>query len=111
MGAGEPMPLLRVSTMRAGDTAVIRLDGELDCATSAQLDAALADVIDQGHPPARVLVDAEQLSFADVSGLAPLIRARHRLPVDASLQLRNARRQVARVVRLLGLAEAFGLDL
>lgn len=111
MSVGEAMPLLRVSTMRTGDTAVIRLDGELDCATSSQLDAALAEVIDNGHPPARVLVDAEQLSFADVSGLAPLIRARHRLPQEATLQLRNARRQVVRVIRLLDLGEAFGLDL
>ena len=111
MSAGDQAPLLRVSAVRTGDTAVIRLDGELDCATAGQVDAALAEVLDQGQPPARLLVDAERLTFVDVSGLAPLIRARHRLPRGVSMQLRNPRRQVVRVIRLLDLAEVLGLDL
>jgi anti-anti-sigma factor len=104
-------PLLQVSVERSADVAVIRLAGELDCATAGQVDAAINGVLDSDQPPRRILVDAERLSFIDVSGLDPLVRAAHRLPAGASLQLRNAHRQVARVIRLLDLGDRLGLDL
>ena len=104
-------PLLRVSVERSDDAAVIRLDGELDCATAGDVDAAIARVLASDPPPHRIYVDADRLSFVDVSGLAPLVRARHQLPDGASMQVRNARRQVIRVIRLLDLAEQLGLDL
>ena len=109
--ANNGASVLRVSLVRTGDTAVIALDGELDCATASQVDDAVNKVLRSGKPPGRLLVDAERLDFVDVSGLAPLIRARHQLPATAHLQLRNARRQVVRVVRLLDLGEVLGLDL
>lgn len=107
---GETPPLLRVAVERSSDAAVIRLDGELDCATAPDLDAALSRLLRDTAPPRRILVDADRLSFVDVSGLAPLVSAAHRLPAGSSLQLRNARRQVVRVIRLLDLADQLGLD-
>lgn len=104
-------PLLRVSVERSGDAAVMRLDGELDCATAGQIETAINDLLRGAQPPRRILVDADRLSFVDVSGLTPLVRATHRLPEGASMQVRNARRQVIRVIRLLDLADQLGLDL
>jgi anti-anti-sigma factor len=103
--------MLRVSVVRTGDTAVLRLDGELDCATADQVDEALDAVLADHQPPQVILIDADRLAFVDVSGLAPLIRVRRQLPPGGSLQLRNARRQVVRVIRLLDLADELGLDL
>jgi anti-anti-sigma factor len=104
-------PLLRVSVEQSGDVAVIRLDGELDCATAGQVDMAINRVLESDPPARRIFVDADRLSFIDVSGLDPLVRATHRLPSGGSIQLRNARRQVVRVIRLLDLADRLGLDL
>ena len=109
MGNAHTPPLLRVSVEKSGDSAVIRLDGELDCATAPQVEEVLAEILASDRGPLRVYVDADRLIFADVSGLAPLVQAAHRLP-QGNLQLRNARRQVVRVVRLLDLADQLGLD-
>jgi anti-anti-sigma factor len=108
-GAETP-PLLRISVDRTGETAVIRLDGELDYSTADQMDTALAQILSAAVPPRRILVDADRLAFADVSGLTPLVRAARQLTPGGHLQVRNARRQVVRVVRLLNLAEELGLD-
>jgi anti-anti-sigma factor len=110
LAGAETSPLLQVSVERSGDAAVIRLDGELDCATAPQLASAIGGLLRQQAPPRRLLVDADRLSFVDVSGLTPLVEASHRLPAGTSLQLRNARRQVVRVIRLLNLADQLGLD-
>jgi len=103
-------PLLQVSVMRSGDTAVIRLDGELDCATAPKVDALLDQLLTGTSPPRRIVVDADRLAFIDVSGLNPFIRALQRMPDQSSLQLRNVAGQVARVIRLLDLGARLGLD-
>jgi len=105
----QSRPLLRVSVEHTDDTTVIRLDGELDCATAPEVEKVLTEILTSERPPQRIYVDAEQLAFVDVSGLAPLVRAAHRLP-EGDLQLRNPRRQVIRVIRLLDLADRLGLD-
>jgi anti-anti-sigma factor len=103
-------PLLQVSVARSGDAATIRLDGELDIATAGQVEEAIGCLLESDPPPRRIVVDADRLAFVDASGLAPIARAAHRLPGGGSIQLRNAPRQVVRVVRLLDLADQLGLD-
>jgi anti-sigma B factor antagonist len=110
VGGAETPPLLRVTVERAGDTAVIRLDGELDCSTAGELDAVMRRLLAERPPPRGFLVDAEGLSFVDVSGLAPLVRVGHTMSGHGTLQLRNAQRHVVRMIRLLGLADELGLD-
>lgn len=110
MVEAHPPPLLHVGVERSGDAAIVRLDGELDCATAPQVERVFAELLASDRPPRRVYVDADRLAFADVSGLAPLLEAAHRLP-HGDLQVRNARRQLIRVIRLLDLAEQLGLDL
>lgn len=108
MTATSRGPTLHVSVVRSGANAMIRLEGELDVATAGRLDEVLRDITDEGTAP-RIIVDAEQLTFIDASGLGPLLAARRRLG-DSSLRLRNVRPPVLRVLRLLDLATAFGLD-
>ena len=109
MADAQSLPLLRISVEQSDDAAVIRLDGELDCATAPDVEQVLTGILTSDHPPRRIYVDADRLAFVDVSGLAPLVQAAHRLR-EGELQLRNARRQVVRVVRLLDLADQLGLD-
>jgi anti-anti-sigma factor len=100
--------LFRVSVARSGDTALVRLDGELDCATAPQLTASLDELFRSGGAPRRLLFDAQHLTFVDVAGLRPLIHAAHLLPGGCSL--RNAPSKVRYVVSLLQLDEALGVD-
>ena len=110
MAMPQTYPLLRVSVERCGESAVVRLDGELDCATAPEVEAVLAELQSSSDTPRRIYVDADRLTFIDMSGLAPLVDAVRRLPDGGHLQLRNARRQVVRVVRLLDLSDQLGLD-
>lgn len=110
MPGRQQLPLLSVSVTRAGDTAVLRLDGELDCATAPLVDDAIQHVLGAADQPARLLVDVEALTFVDVSGLRPLIDAGQRMAGRGSFQVRNGSRQVVRVIRLLDLAELLGVD-
>jgi anti-anti-sigma factor len=110
VSGSQQLPLLRISVERSGDSAVLRLDGELDCATAADVQSALDALLMGTERPARILVDAEKLAFIDVSGLDPLIRAGQRMPGTGAFQLRNPGRQVVRIIRLLDLSDLFGLD-
>lgn len=105
-----PGASLRISVTRSRGRAVLRLDGELDCATAPDVEAALEALLADPEPPTLVVVDAARLRFADVAGLRPLVEARHRLPRGSTLQLRNATHTLVRVIRLLDLADEFGLD-
>ena len=102
MTAGSDLPAFDVSVRRAPDGVVVRIEGELDVATAPRLATTLDRVIDER--PRRLLVDASLLEFADVAGLAPLIRAAEELPARA-VEVRNAGRQLRRVLGLLGLTE------
>jgi anti-anti-sigma factor len=99
---------LRVRVNRSGRRAVIRLDGELDCASAPRLQSAIDELFAHAAPE-RVLVDAEGLGFLDVAGLRPLLNLRQYVG-DGGLALRNARQPIVRVLRLLDLADDLGLD-
>jgi anti-anti-sigma factor len=99
---------LRLSVVRTGDTAVLRAEGELDYATAPELQRHLSELL-AGPRPKRILVDAEALSFADVAGLDPLIQVAQALGPGV-IRIRNPTRPLARVIRLLDMADLFGLD-
>jgi len=100
-------PLLRVSVTLDGDSAVLGLDGELDVASQSVLADALLEI--EQRPPRHLVVDAARLTFVDAAGLHPLLSAKARMPA-ARIELHNVRPQIARVLRLLDLADAFGVD-
>jgi anti-anti-sigma factor len=91
----------RVSVVRSGHRAVVRLAGDLDCATAQELETALADLVGRDQPRL-VIVDAAALTFADVVGLGLVIDTAVRLEPSGRLRVRGASRQVARVLTLLG---------
>lgn len=101
MTGGYDATPFRVSVVRSGKRAVVRLAGELDCATAPQLQTALLDLTGPDRPRV-VVVDAAELTFADVVGLGLLIDTSVRLEPSGQLRVRAASRQVARVLTLLG---------
>jgi anti-anti-sigma factor len=110
VGDNSAVPLFRVSVMRTGDTAVLRLEGELDCAGAPQLAAVLARLMtDPEQPPSTIIADAGQLSFVDIAGLEPLVDARRKLPPGCVLRVRNVGQQAAKVIRLLDLEATLGV--
>jgi anti-anti-sigma factor len=99
---------LRVAVARSGETALIRLDGELDCASALELEALLRELHRGRDAPTRIVFDAEHLMFVDVAGIRPLVQAAHALP--GAVSLRNASPKVLQVVRLLQYDELLGID-
>jgi anti-anti-sigma factor len=95
--------------MRTDDRAVVRLDGELDIASADELDEALRSLTDTTQAaPRQIIVDAEQLTFVDASGLGPLLAAVRRCP-PGTVRMRGARPSVLRVLTLLDLTGTFGV--
>jgi anti-sigma B factor antagonist len=99
--AGYDATPFRVSVVRSGSRAVVRLAGELDCATAPELKAALTNLTDN-EPPRTIVVEASELTFADVVGLGVIIDTAQRLVPAGKRWVRDASRQVARVLTLLG---------
>ena len=65
MTAGYDAVPFRVSVVRSGARAVVRIIGELDCATAPELERAFADLIADGQPEL-VVIEATRLGFTDV---------------------------------------------
>jgi anti-anti-sigma factor len=102
--AGNDTMPFRVSVVRSGDRAVVRLAGELDCASAPELERALAELLVDKRPTV-VVVDATRLTFTDVVGAGLLIDTADRLAPSGKLVVRDAGRQVVRVFTLLERAE------
>ncbi len=92
----RPDPVVEVRT--EGARVVVALHGELDLATAPELD----DVLTQ-HAGAELVVDLEDLTFLDSSGLAVLLRATAR----RTLALRRPNQLVLRVLETTGVADRF----
>ncbi len=72
MGAHEQ---LRIETQQRADRVILELHGELDMATSPQLDGALHELAQDG--PATVVLDLRGVSFLDSTGLKAIFSARN----------------------------------
>jgi anti-anti-sigma factor len=92
------------------DHVVLRVAGEVDMATSGDLDAALTTLL-QRQRLGRLVVDLEGVRFLDSSGILVLInghrRARDR---DCELVLTNIQPNVRRILEITGVAPVLGLD-
>jgi anti-sigma B factor antagonist len=90
-------------------TIVVRVAGEVDLTVCGHLERALlAAPVTQDVR--RVVVDLGNLQFLDSSGVHALVKG-YLATRDAGLpyQVRNASGIVARVLRITGVAEVFGL--
>jgi anti-sigma B factor antagonist len=83
---------------------LLRLGGELDIATTDELEAALGPLIDDGTR--RIVVDASSLEFADSSAIALLVRLANALE---EVEIRQPPQLLAEVITRMGLAERLRL--
>ena len=80
-GSVLPTPFACSWTTDGGDTAWVRLAGELDIATSPQLERTLSEAQGQGR---LVVADLRQVAFADSSALHALLDANARAQREGS---------------------------
>jgi anti-anti-sigma factor len=100
---------LRLAIQDHGDRATIQVAGEVDLATSPQLQAVLVDLVDRGFH--QLIVDLGQVTFLDCAGIGTLVDTRRRvLAHGGSLKLVRPRPFVQRVLALTGMTMVFPID-
>lgn len=104
MSAGYDAMPFGVSVVRSGSRGIVRVSGELDCATAPELERALADLLADDAPDV-VVIEAAGLTFTDVVGAGVLIDTARRLTPGGRLVIRDAGNQLVRVLTLLGFPE------
>ena len=90
----------------ADERLVVRLVGELDITSSPLLQAVVEQACASRRTPLcrHLVVDMSGVAFADASGISPLLLARATLARrNGTIELRNCRRSVRRLLRLLDL--------
>ena len=107
MTAGYDAMPFRVSVVQSGTRAVVRLAGELDCASAPELERALDELLSADHP-SLVVIEATRLAFTDVVGAGLLIDTADRLAPDGRLVVRDAGHQLTRVLTLLEREDLLG---
>ncbi|WP_131732818.1 STAS domain-containing protein [Actinomadura formosensis] len=94
---------LAIGAQQDGATMEVRLNGELDMASSDDLRHHIGAVI-AAHDPHRLLLDLSELSFADSSGLAVLVWAHQAMSRRGrQLRLHHPQTRVLRVLHVSGL--------
>lgn len=100
---------LTVSVRREGDSAVVQVGGELDLASSAQLEQALQ--LAWRAQPEQVVVELDELRFIDMAGLRVLLGAQQRAEQeDGRLVLAGVREPVRRVLTLAQISDLFTIE-
>lgn len=83
------------------------LSGELDMASAKSLHEALEPVV---RGDAHIVLDLEELTFIDSSGIRALLDLSHRLNGAAPLALVNVPDAVQRVLDIVGLESLPGIE-
>jgi len=93
-------------TVRSGAPLVVTIRGEVDLATSPELESSVSRAFDGA--PSVVVLDLGALTFIDSSGLRVLVSlAREASARGASLALRAVPPHAQRVLDLTGLSDTF----
>jgi anti-anti-sigma factor len=79
---------------------LVKLDGELDMTTAPRLESAVGAII--ATSPARLVVDASKLEFADSSAIALLVRWAN---LVHQVEIREPPELLRRVIVRMGLSE------
>ncbi|MEU8799085.1 STAS domain-containing protein [Spirillospora sp. NPDC048819] len=96
----------RLTRERFAEDTVIAISGELDIASTPALRERLHTALRDTGP--YVVIDLSGVTFCDASGLALLVDARRRTePKGTTVVLAGPRPQMARLLRLTGLARVF----
>ena len=88
----------------AEGNAVLRIAGEIDLASTAAVEARVAELC---RGAAKVVVDLSDVTFMDSSGLAMLLRTRDAI---GDVAIVAASRPVGRIVQAAGLTAVLHLD-
>jgi anti-sigma B factor antagonist len=84
MRVTEP-PQFEAEAQELDGVALVVVRGEIDLVTAPQLDAVVEQAILDHGAPRPLLVDLDECTFMDSSGLAILLRAQDRLGEDPGL--------------------------
>jgi anti-sigma B factor antagonist len=77
--ASHQPPCFDVESHELDGVAVVAVRGEIDLVTAPRLEAAVEQAILEHRAPRRLLVDLDECTFMDSTGLAILLRAQDRL--------------------------------
>lgn len=98
------MTLLELTTEINGTTVRLALAGELDIGSAPQVEEALSEIEDAGHPT--VVLDLRELTFMDSTGLRIIVGADARAKEhERRLVLIQGPDAVARLLRMTRLDE------
>jgi len=97
---------LKITTEANDGNCIVAVEGEVDIHSAPQLERAITDAINAGHPT--VTVDLSLVGFIDSSGLGALITAlRQSEAANSKLILLSPQGAVERVLALTGLDKMF----
>lgn len=85
-------------------TAIVRLAGDIDVATSPLITDAIDDAVHRGAT--QIVLDLSTVTFMDSSGIAALIVIRSTVPVV----LRSPSQTVVRLLATTGLTDTFTIE-
>jgi anti-anti-sigma factor len=77
--------LFEAESQELGGVAVVAVRGEIDLVSAPRLEAAVEEAILDHGTPRPLLVDLEECTFMDSTGLALLLRAQDRLGEDLAV--------------------------
>ena len=98
-----------VRTERSGGITVLRLVGELDVATAAELRRAVAEALEQ--MPCVLTLDLSGLSFVDSTGIGVLVGASRRTQeIGSSFVLLSPTRPVQKALHLTGVDQLMRIE-
>lgn len=100
----SPDELTAEVTLDGDRTAVVRVAGEIDIATSQHLTRAIHDAVGRGAEG--LILDMSAVTFMDSSGIAALIASRS----TATVVLRSPSDAVLRLLATTGLSDTFTLE-
>jgi anti-sigma B factor antagonist len=94
--------MMQIATTPGSDRYLITVSGEVDLATSPELDIAIIAAIDSGATS--VVIDLSDVSFMDSSGLGVIVRALKRCrEAENDLDLVITNERVLKVFGITGL--------
>jgi len=93
---------MQIATTPGSDRYVLTVSGEVDLATSPDLDAAIIAALDSGA--GSIVVDLTEVSFMDSSGLGVIVRGLKRCrEADKDLDLVITNERVLKVFGITGI--------
>jgi anti-sigma B factor antagonist len=100
--AVSAQPFATITTRLESNVTIIAVSGELDLASTDQLDKAIRDA--EQSATGWIVIDLDDLSYMDSAGLSVLLQARRRARENGT-RLRFVRSRHEQVTRLLSLTD------